>query len=270
MLLNLICYIQRISWYINCRYLQAGEGYCIFVLWLQIILKFVKHATPCATSLSNILSNISPTTDEIAFAMASSNVASSNIHHFRKRINISLTLVSESYVRLYCEKNVICNSSMKICLHQIYIIFWWRITKKSLNVSNLSWDMSSSDVSDNSLQLSRSVILISQANMILQILLGTILYFTFLFTLFVFVSMPVHYSILTKILHWTKKLKPLNLPITCCFWVRLHVWCILVLCLVLKGCVCLKLNFNGNTLYLDFHFSTIFMIVLVFVLKMSI
>jgi hypothetical protein len=28
--------------------------------------------------------------------MASSNVASSNIHHFRKRINISVTLVSES------------------------------------------------------------------------------------------------------------------------------------------------------------------------------
>ena len=37
---------------------------------------------------------------------------------FRKRINISVTLVSESYVILYCEKNVICNSSIKICLNQ--------------------------------------------------------------------------------------------------------------------------------------------------------
>ena len=35
-----------------------------------------------------------------------------------KRINISVTLVSESYVILYCEKNVICNSSIKICLNQ--------------------------------------------------------------------------------------------------------------------------------------------------------
>ena len=33
----------------------------------------------------------------------------------RKRINISVTLVSESYVILYGEKNVICNSSIKIC-----------------------------------------------------------------------------------------------------------------------------------------------------------
>ena len=32
---------------------------------------------------------------------------------FRKRINISVTLVSESYVILYCKKNVICNSSIK-------------------------------------------------------------------------------------------------------------------------------------------------------------
>jgi hypothetical protein len=39
-----------------------------------------------------------------------------HIRH-RKRINISVTLVSESYVILYCEKkNVICNSSIKICL----------------------------------------------------------------------------------------------------------------------------------------------------------
>jgi uncharacterized protein YdaL len=37
---------------------------------------------------------------------------------FRKRINISVTLVSESYVTLYCEKNVICNSSIEICLNQ--------------------------------------------------------------------------------------------------------------------------------------------------------
>ena len=37
---------------------------------------------------------------------------------FRKRINISITLVSESYVILYCEKNVICNSSIKICLNE--------------------------------------------------------------------------------------------------------------------------------------------------------
>ena len=36
----------------------------------------------------------------------------------RKRINISVTLVSESYVILCCEKNVICNSSIKICLNQ--------------------------------------------------------------------------------------------------------------------------------------------------------
>jgi hypothetical protein len=28
------------------------QGYCIFLLWLQIILKFVKNATPCATSYS--------------------------------------------------------------------------------------------------------------------------------------------------------------------------------------------------------------------------
>jgi uncharacterized protein YdaL len=35
---------------------------------------------------------------------------------FRKRVNISVTLVSESYVILYCETNVICNSSIKICL----------------------------------------------------------------------------------------------------------------------------------------------------------
>ena len=28
------------------------------------------------------------------------------------------TLVSESYVILYCEKNVICNSLIKICLNQ--------------------------------------------------------------------------------------------------------------------------------------------------------
>ena len=33
-----------------------------------------------------------------------------------KQINISVTLVSESYVILYCEKNVICISSIKICL----------------------------------------------------------------------------------------------------------------------------------------------------------
>ena len=31
MLLNLICYIQRISWYINCRCLQAGVLY-IFIM----------------------------------------------------------------------------------------------------------------------------------------------------------------------------------------------------------------------------------------------
>jgi hypothetical protein len=31
----------------------------------------------------------------------------------KKPINISVTLVSESYVILYCEKNVICNSSIK-------------------------------------------------------------------------------------------------------------------------------------------------------------
>ena len=37
---------------------------------------------------------------------------------FRKRINISVMLVSESYVILYCEKNVICNSSIKIGLNQ--------------------------------------------------------------------------------------------------------------------------------------------------------
>ena len=30
-------------------------------------------------------------------------------HFTRKRININVTLVSESYVILYCEKNVICN-----------------------------------------------------------------------------------------------------------------------------------------------------------------
>ena len=36
----------------------------------------------------------------------------------RKRINIIVTLVSESYVILCCEKNVICNSSIKICLNQ--------------------------------------------------------------------------------------------------------------------------------------------------------
>ena len=29
-------------------------------------------------------------------------------------------LVSESYVILYCEKNVICNSSIKICLNQVF------------------------------------------------------------------------------------------------------------------------------------------------------
>jgi hypothetical protein len=35
---------------------------------------------------------------------------------YRKRINISVTLVSESYVILYCEKK--CNSSINICLNQ--------------------------------------------------------------------------------------------------------------------------------------------------------
>ena len=38
-----------------------------------------------------------------------------------KRINISVTLVSESYVILYCEKNVIRNSPIKICLNQEFV-----------------------------------------------------------------------------------------------------------------------------------------------------
>jgi hypothetical protein len=35
------------------------------------------------------------------------------VNNGRRRINISVTLVSESYVILYCERNVICNSSIK-------------------------------------------------------------------------------------------------------------------------------------------------------------
>ena len=73
----------------------------------------------------------------------------------------------------------------------------------------------------------------------------TILYFTFLFTLFVFVSKPVQYRYYIE-----QKMKPLHLLIILLFQSLPQCMCILVLCLVLMCLLESKLQWS----YLDFHF----------------
>jgi hypothetical protein len=66
----------------------------------------------------NVCVLTSASTYPLHYCTGKQNYLLSNI--LWKRINISVMLVSEFYVILYCENNIICNSSIKICLNQIF------------------------------------------------------------------------------------------------------------------------------------------------------